>query len=121
MSATETETELEGRSVDDRVEAGEDEEQSRPVAPMKIPLPGFTDEISTDPGGTPPTSAEMRLLGGLMPLEGEFAKGDEVLLIVRARVTHVEFADVTDDWGEITRTIRRHKSRMIEVRRAGDG
>lgn len=106
-----------GRSIDEMAESGEDE---TPVAPMQIPIPGSIESISSSFGGQKPTSSEMRLLGGKMPIEGQFSKGDTVLLLVEAKVTAVEGVDFTDDWGTIERTARRHKARMISVRRASE-
>lgn len=109
--------EEEGRSIDDITGDGEPEEQ---VAPMQIPLPGTIETISSSFGGAKPTSSEMRLLGGKMPIEGQFSKGDVVVLAVEVKITSVEGVDVTDDWGAVERTIRRHKGRMISVRRASE-
>lgn len=102
------------------LEEGGGEEEPKPTPPMQIPLPGTVENISSSFGGSKPTSSEMRLLGGKMPIEGQFSKGDTVILVVEAKVTSVEGLDVQDDWGNVQRTIRRHKARMISVRRASE-
>jgi hypothetical protein len=84
---------------------------------MQIPLPGTMDTISASFGGARPTESEIRLLGGKMPLEGSFAKGEEFDVIVRVKVTGVLGQDTVDDWGRTTRTTRRHLARMLSVRR----
>lgn len=82
-------------------------------------LPGDWATISGEFGGATPETSEIRLLGGKMPIEGSFAKGTEIDLVVRVRVTGVLGQDVLDDWGRTTRTVRRHMARMVSVRRLG--
>lgn len=95
-------------------------EVEKPTPPMQMPLPGTAENISLSAGGQKPTSSEARLLGGSMPLEGQFAKGDVVMLLVEAKVGAVEFIDATDEWGKVQRTSRRHKLRMLSVKRFGE-
>ncbi len=103
----------------DSVEAlAAEEPEEKPVPPMQIPLPGTENLISDRAGGANPTSSEARLLGGSLPIEGQFAKGDVVTLIVEAKVGSIEVVDATDDWGNVTNTKRRHKMRMLSVKRA---
>lgn len=83
-------------------------------------LPGDWATISADFGGDAPTVAEIRLLGGSMPIEGSFAKGTEIDLLIRVRVSEVHGVDVLDGWGNAKRTIRRHRARLISVRRFGN-
>lgn len=92
-------------------------EEQKPTPPMQIALPGDWDTISDAFGGAAPESSEIRLLGGKMPIEGSFAKGTEFDILVRVKVTGVLGQDVTDDFGTVTRTVRRHMARMISVRR----
>jgi hypothetical protein len=92
-------------------------EQDQPTPPMQIPLPGTQDTVSAVVGGGKPTSTEVRLLGGSLPVEGQFSKGEVVTLVVEARVGSVEFVDALDEWGTVTKTTRRHKLRMTSVKR----
>lgn len=92
------------------------EEEPKPTPPMQIPMPGY-DGISVEFGGAAPEFSEVRLLGGKMPIDGHFPKGAEIELVVKAKVTAVEGVDFTDDWGKVQRTVRRHKARLISVRR----
>lgn len=101
-----------GKSIDDMTDA------DTPTPPMQIPIPGTTDTISSVVGGAKPTVTEVRLLGGSLPVVGEFKKGDEITLIVTAKVGAVEFVDSQDEWGTTTKSIRRHKLRMTSVKRA---
>jgi hypothetical protein len=92
-------------------------EVPKPTPPMQIPLPGEWDTISDAFGGRAPESSEIRLLGGKMPIEGSFPKGAEFDVLVRVKVTGVLGQDVTDEWGTVERTVRRHQARMISVQR----
>lgn len=94
------------------------EAESAPPKPMQIPIPGTIQGISTEPGGSAPTVSEARMLGGSLPIEGEFEGEEFVQLLVTAKVGEVAFVYTTDDWGNTTVVKRRHKMRMISVRRA---
>lgn len=96
----------------------EDVAEAKPTPPMQVPLPGDFTTISDAFGGATPEFSEIRLLGGKMPIDGSFAKGTEIELVVRAKVTGVLGQDATDDWGRTTKTTRRHFARMVSVRRA---
>lgn len=102
---------------DERTLAAVPEQEEKPTPPMQIALPGDWDTISSSFGGADPDSSEIRLLGGKMPIEGSFAKGSEFNVLVRVKVTGVIGQDVTDEWGTVDRTVRRHLARMISVRR----
>lgn len=109
-----------GKSIDDMVadgEVDEDDVEPKPLPPMKQSIPGTQQTISSSFGGTRPSRSEIRLLGGKLPIDGSFAKGEEVILMVRVKVSGVLGQDVLNDWGASTETIRRHMARMIEVRR----
>jgi hypothetical protein len=92
-------------------------EEQAPTPPMQIALPGTWEGIGTEFGGKAPDRSEIRLLGGKMPLEGSFAKGTEIDLHVRVKVTGVLGQDVVDAFGTVEGTTRRHMARMISVRR----
>jgi hypothetical protein len=78
------------------------EPAQKPVKPMQLPLPGTFEGISTNPGGSAPTVSEARLLGGSLPIEGEFEGEEFVHLLVTAKVNEVGFVYTTDDWGNTT-------------------
>lgn len=103
----------------DESEATPEPEPPRPPKPMQIPIPGTVQGISTDPGGSAPTVSEARLMGGSLPIDGEFEGEEFVELIVTAKVGEVDFVYTSDDWGNTKVVKRRHKMRMISVRRAG--
>lgn len=92
--------------------------EQKPPKPMQIPIPGTVEGISSDPGGSAPTTSEARLMGGSLPIEGEFEGEEFVELIVTAKVGEVDFIYTFDDWGQTKNVKRRHKMRMISVRRA---
>lgn len=106
-------------SIEALAQEPQEPEEPKPTPPMQVPLPGDWDTISTEFGGKAPESSEIRLLGGKLPIEGSFPKGTEFDVLVRVKVTGVLGQDVTDEWGAVTRTVRRHMARMISVRRAG--
>jgi hypothetical protein len=92
-------------------------EEPTPTPPMQIAIPGTFGNISLAAGGTPPTSSEVRLMGGRLPVEGQFHKGEIITLLVQAKVGEVAFIDTTDDWGNVQKTVRAHKARMLSVTR----
>lgn len=98
--------------------ASEQEVEQKPPKPMQIPIPGTVEGISSDPGGSAPTSSEARLMGGSLPIEGEFEGEEYVELVVTAKVSEVDFIYTFDDWGATKNVKRRHKMRLISVRRA---
>jgi hypothetical protein len=105
----------EGTSIDDLAEG----EAEAPQKPMQIPLPGTLETISSTVGGPKPTSSEARLLGGSLPIEGQFPLDETVTLLVEVKVGAVEVVSTTDDWGNVKSVKRRHKMRMLSVRRFG--
>jgi hypothetical protein len=92
-------------------------EQEQEVLPMQVPLEGFTESITVTVGGARPQSSVVALRGGKLPVEGEFRKGDEIELYVRARVAEIHFVDTHDQYGEVTGTERRHIAKPVAVRR----
>lgn len=95
-----------------------DEQSEQEAGQLSIAGTGL--ELSLDAGGEAPLGSSVKLIGGSMAVEGEFAKGDVVELLIRARVSHVEFADSIDNTGAVTSCERRHKMRMMSVRRLED-
>jgi hypothetical protein len=83
----------------------------------QLPIPGTVGELSLNAGGEAPETASLKLLGGTLPVEGEFDKGDLVRVWVEGRVTSVEFVDHLGKDGYVEATERRHKMRMVRVRR----
>ena len=99
----------------ERAEGGDEPEE---LAPLQIPIPGTTENISTSVGGPKPTSSEARLAGASLPLEGQFPNDELVTLIVEARVSDVSFPITRDNFGNPTKVTRRHLLRPVSVRRA---
>jgi hypothetical protein len=83
----------------------------------QLPIPGTISELSLNAGGESPETASLKLLGGTLPVEGEFDKGDLVRVWVEGRVTEVAFVDHLGKDGYVEATERRHKVRMVRVRR----
>lgn len=84
----------------------------------QLPLAGEQLELSLDAGGALPQSASIRLRGGSLALEGQFAKGDVGHVWVEFRVAEVHLVDRIDAHGDVTGTERRHVARMTRVQRA---
>jgi hypothetical protein len=87
-----------------------------PTPPMQLALDGTMETISTAFGGARPTESEIRLLGGKMPINGSFQKGEVLDLLIRVKVTGTGGFDTVDAFGEQQKTTRRHFARMIEVK-----
>ena len=100
------------------VETDDGPEAEALVKPMQIPLPGDFTGLDDVAGGAQPTTSEARLLGGSLPIEGQFAGEEIVTLVVEAKVSEVHVVYTTDDWGQTKAIKRRHRMRMISVRRA---
>jgi hypothetical protein len=83
----------------------------------QLPIPGTITELSLNAGGEKPETASLKLMGGTLPVEGEFDKGDLVRVWVEGRVTEVAFVDHLGKDGYPEGTERRHKVRMVRVRR----
>jgi hypothetical protein len=94
----------------------EEPEEDRPVPPTQQPLPGTFETISSSAGGTKPTSSELRIMGARRPIDGQFAKGDIVMVEAEIKIGEVDFIDTSDDWGNISKTVRAHKGRLLSVR-----
>lgn len=90
----------------------------RPTPPMQIPLPGIGTGLNDVAGGSMPTSSEARILGGSLPIDGQFAGEERVTLVVEAIVSEVHVVYTTDDWGATKAVKRRHRMRMLSVRKA---
>jgi len=83
----------------------------------QMPIPGTVTELSLNAGGEAPETATLKLMGGTLPVEGEFDKGDMVRVYVEAKVTEVSFVDHLGKDGYVESTERSHKVRMTRVRR----
>lgn len=80
----------------------------------EIVLEGSTGQLSFGVGGKKPTSSELKLQGGSIGLEGQFSKGETIVLRVEARVGEVHFIDKIDSkTGQPVGSVRRHKARVV--------
>lgn len=67
-------------------------------------------------GGKLPTSTMLRLMGGKIEVEGEFEKGEKIVLQVIGSVDAIEFVDIKDPkTGQVVGCERRHKARIVGV------
>jgi hypothetical protein len=105
---------------------GEGEEPDAEAPPAADPDAGTppaepeligSGQLSLSVGGKQPTSSSFRMVGGAMPIEGSFKKGETVTLMVECQVREVAFKDTVDDSGSVTATERRHKATVIGVSR----
>ena len=80
-----------------------------------------TGQLSFDVGGKRVTSSELKLVGGKLEVEGQFEKGELVVLRLEAIVGEVAFVDSTDSkTGQVVGCARRHKARIVNVSRADE-
>jgi hypothetical protein len=70
-------------------------------------LPGASEQLTLLAGGAAPTTATLNLKGSAIPVDGEFAKGDAVVLRIVARVGEIHFKDRLDKYG-VLHTDRKH-------------
>lgn len=96
-----------------------DEDAALGVEPGLDPDP-LTEEpsgqISLQVGGKRPTSTSLRVVGGAVDVEQEFAKGQTVVIRMEAEITEVAFVDQRDQrTGQVVGCERRHKARPVEV------
>lgn len=105
-----------GKSDDER-SLEELADEPKPTPPMQIAIPGTRDTIPGRMGGMRPTSSEMRVMGGRVPIEGVFEKGEVLTLIVEVKVNDCGEVDTSDEWGNVQKTVRYHKARLLSVKR----
>lgn len=78
-----------------------------------------TGQLSFTVGGKRPSGSSIRIVGGKVALEGQFAKGERIGLYVEVEVGEVSFVDERDaKTGQVVGCDRRHKARIAHVRRA---
>lgn len=83
-----------------------------------LTLEGSTGQLSFAIGGKQPTSSSLRLMGGKVKLEGQFQKGERVVLHVEAVVFDVGFKDETDSkTGQTVGCERHQRARITAVER----
>lgn len=103
-----------------------------PVKPDEAELPGEgegeerepelivegTGQISMLPGGEDALASEMTLTGGSINVDGEFAKGEQIDVQARLRISAVSFVDKYDGTtGEVIDTVRRHTAKIVRLER----
>lgn len=82
-------------------------------------LEGSDGQLSFEVGGKRVTSSELKLVGGKLEVEGQFAKGERAVLRVEIEVGEVAFVDSRDGkTGQVVGCARRHKARIVNVSRA---
>lgn len=86
------------------------------IPPTQMPIPGTVESISNSAGGAKPTSSELRIMGGRRPVEGQFQKGDVVMVQCEVKIGSVEFVDTSDEWGTVQKTVRVQKGRLLSMR-----
>ena len=87
----------------------EDPEQAAPVpADLALELDG---QLSFAVGGKKVTTGSVRLVGGKVDVDGNFEKGQRIVLRVEAVITEVAFRDKKDPkTGNVTGCDRAHKA-----------
>jgi hypothetical protein len=105
-----------GKTVEEIAAERAEEEENAPIAPTQLALEGLLDKIPRSTGGRAPEEAEIRLMGGRRPINGSFAKGDHVTMVVDATIREAGDVDIDDEWGNVSKTVRVLKARQTFVR-----
>lgn len=121
MAIAETDASVNGEAADDEEKSIEEQAEELEAQVGQLPIPGTGATLTLDAGGNDPETASMRLLGGTLPVDGEFVKGERVKIWVEGVVSEVAFVDHIGKDGYADGTERRHKVRMTRVRRVVDG
>lgn len=80
----------------------------------EITLEGTGGQLSLKVGGKAPTTSKFSVVGGAIAVDGQFAKGDTVVLRVEVRVGAVAFEDKIDSkTGQPVGCTRTHKARIV--------
>lgn len=75
-------------------------------------------QLSFKIGGKQPTGSSLRIVGGRVEVNGEFAKGDVVRVELVLRVDEIAFVDDVDvKTRQVVGCERRHKARVIQAPR----
>jgi hypothetical protein len=131
MSTTIADSELGERtheSYDDQLKAergalGLDADTALPTAaddagdalPADVTVAGSADQLSfAGIGGKKPEESKLRITGGAFAVEGQFSKGEDIIIEVKARVGEVKFTDTVDSkTGQATSCTRGHSARVM--------
>lgn len=85
-----------------------------PAEAFEVTLEGSSNQLSFSVGGKKPTTSELKLQGGSIGLEGQFQKGETVVIRAEIRVGEVAFVDKIDSkTGQPVGSTRRHKARIV--------
>lgn len=102
--------------------AGGDEVQRHPQAADEQPQPDAglvlrgEGTLNWSVGGKKPNTSDLTLTGGKVDVEGQFAKGQTIVLRVHAVVREVAFKDKADSkTGQVTDAVRSHKARITSL------
>lgn len=93
--------------------AGDENEAEAQSAELVVEGSG---QLSLAVGGKKPTGSGLRLTGGKVDVDGQFQKGETIVLRVTAVVGEVAFIDKTDSkTGQVVGCERRQKARITEL------
>lgn len=77
-------------------------------------LAGSDGQLSLNVGGKRPTTSSLTLTGGKFDVEGQYKKGEIVVVQIEAVVGEVAFIDLTDSkTNQVVGCARRHKARIV--------
>jgi hypothetical protein len=75
---------------------------------------GPASQLTLLAGGEIPTESQFKLAGRSLELEGQFEKGESIVLRVGIKFGEVDFIDHEDaETGQVVKTIRRHKGKIV--------
>jgi hypothetical protein len=89
-------------------------EQAEPTSELVISAGGqLTLNVG---GGKQPTTSTLRLVGGKIEVDGQFAKGETIVVRIEAVVNEIGFKDQEDSkTGQVVGCERRHRARITGV------
>lgn len=89
-------------------------EQAEPTSELVISAGGqLTLNVG---GGKQPTTSTLRLVGGKIEVDGQFEKGETVVVRIEAKVNEVGFKDQEDSkTGQVVGCERRHRARITGI------
>lgn len=79
-------------------------------------MEGTNGQLSFSIGGKTPTGASLHIVGGRVEVNGQFKKGETIIVQMVVRVDSIAFVDEVDrQTGQVIGCERRHKARVIQA------
>ena len=93
-----------------------EQDQTVDVGDDTLAVEGTDQQLSFNVGGKAPLSSSLRVTGRAIEVEGQFAKGETVTLMVECVVDEITFRDVKDRaTGQVVDCQRKQKASIVHV------